>query len=555
MFFLMLFLAPPWQPTALRPIVTVTPVVPTFTSVAPSSGDDGLAVVITGTNFASGATVTFDGQAATSIVVASATTINCNVPTHADGTVDIIITNPNTESVTASGAFTYTSIAAPTFTSVLPVSGDDGLAVVITGTNFVSGAAVTFDGSSATSIVVASSTTINCDVPAHADDIVDIIITNPDTKSVTASSAFTYVSGITATVTSISRDVGSAAGGTSVNITGTDFAGGATVSVGGTAATSIVVNSTTSITCTFPAHATGLVDVTVTNSGAAAGSLQASGAYGWEYLPTPTTTYITHDFEDGTLGDFGTDFNDPVAWDNWHCSSCCGGGTVACEPGWDHSVPIHYSGTFCAKARKGDGSDGAAKLVKDFTGDAITNPPLEATGLYQRWYGMLPQNSLDIAATPTGAQIKLHLSRGTPGAWLHCGTGTQFSGDFDDEFVAFKDEGGSLLPESTGFIVKSVAERPSKTGFRIQADTWHEFQTWYFHDGVNGRARLWIDGKEMFDVTSPDLGSGLSTAAHRFEIGVAWVQGNTGTTATSVYVDDVALADGYIEPVPDTSSP
>ena len=69
------------------------------------------------------------------------------------------------------------------------------------------------------------------------------------------------------TVTSITptRDSG---GGTSVTITGTGFVTGATVKLGGTAATSREVVSTTSITATTPAHAAGAVNVVVTNSDA-----------------------------------------------------------------------------------------------------------------------------------------------------------------------------------------------------------------------------------------------------------------------------------------------
>ncbi len=164
---------------------------PTFTSIVPSSGAESDAVVITGTGFRSDTTLTFGGTAATAVVVQGSTIINCNVPAHASGAVDIVITNSDSKAVTATNAFTYTP--APTFTSVVPTSGDDGQAVVLTGTNFVATPAVTFGGTTATSIVFVSSTTINCNVPVHATGVVDIIITNPDTQSVTATSAFTYV--------------------------------------------------------------------------------------------------------------------------------------------------------------------------------------------------------------------------------------------------------------------------------------------------------------------------------------------------------------------------
>jgi IPT/TIG domain len=68
-------------------------------------------------------------------------------------------------------------------------------------------------------------------------------------------------------VTSVSPSAGGIAGGTSVTITGQGFCNFVSaVSFGGTAATSFVENSDTSITATSPAHAAGLVDVTVTNA-------------------------------------------------------------------------------------------------------------------------------------------------------------------------------------------------------------------------------------------------------------------------------------------------
>ena len=53
---------------------------------------------------------------------------------------------------------------------------------------------------------------------------------------------------------------------TAVTITGANFVSGATVSFGGTAASSVTVVSGTSITATTPAHAAGAVNVVVTDS-------------------------------------------------------------------------------------------------------------------------------------------------------------------------------------------------------------------------------------------------------------------------------------------------
>ena len=70
-------------------------------------------------------------------------------------------------------------------------------------------------------------------------------------------------------------------GGTAVTITGTNFAAGATVTFGGTAATSVVVVSGTQITATTPAGSAGAVTVTVTNPERRAGVWRADSRTWW----------------------------------------------------------------------------------------------------------------------------------------------------------------------------------------------------------------------------------------------------------------------------------
>ena len=98
------------------------------------------------------------------------------------------------------------------------------------------------------------------------------------------------------TVTAISPTSGSTSGGTSVTITGTNFASGATVSIGGTAATSVTVVSSTSITATTPAHTAGTVDVVVTNTDSQNGTL----SNGFTYTASETVI-LSDDFNDNSL--------------------------------------------------------------------------------------------------------------------------------------------------------------------------------------------------------------------------------------------------------------
>jgi hypothetical protein len=82
---------------------------PNLTTVSPTTGltTGGTPVTLTGQNFASGATVTFGGAAATSVVVVSATQITANTPSHAQGSVNVVVTNPDGQRGTLSSGFTY----------------------------------------------------------------------------------------------------------------------------------------------------------------------------------------------------------------------------------------------------------------------------------------------------------------------------------------------------------------------------------------------------------------------------------------------------------------
>ena len=160
----------------------------------------------------------------------------------------------------------FTYLAPPTVSSVSPNSGSTlgGTAVTITGTNFAAGATATFGGTAATNVVVVNSTTITATTPAGSAGAVTLVVTvNGQNGSLT--NGYTYV--VVPTVTSVSPNNGSTAGGTAVTITGTNFAAGATATFGGTAATNVVVVNSTTITATTPAHAAGAVTVTVTVNG------------------------------------------------------------------------------------------------------------------------------------------------------------------------------------------------------------------------------------------------------------------------------------------------
>ncbi|MDX9721077.1 MAG: IPT/TIG domain-containing protein [Myxococcota bacterium] len=88
----------------------VTPETLVVNSVAPNAGpvEGGTAVVISGRNFAEGATVAFGAASATSVEFVSSSQLKATTPAaSAAGAVDVSVTNPGGEKATKSGAFTY----------------------------------------------------------------------------------------------------------------------------------------------------------------------------------------------------------------------------------------------------------------------------------------------------------------------------------------------------------------------------------------------------------------------------------------------------------------
>jgi hypothetical protein len=175
----------------------------------------------------------------------------------------------------------------PTVSSVSPSGGPTGggTAVTITGTNFAAGAAVTFGAKAATNVVVVSATRITAKTPAGSLGAVTVTVTVKG-KSGSLTHGFSYL--LPPTVSRVSPDSGSTAGGTAVTITGTNFAAGATVTFGGTAATRVVVEKTTTLTATTPARSAGAVTVTV-SVGGQSGSLTR----GFTYIVVPAVSSVS----------------------------------------------------------------------------------------------------------------------------------------------------------------------------------------------------------------------------------------------------------------------
>ncbi len=275
---------------------------PSISSVTPATGPTAGSTVIniSGTNIYSGASVTIGGTPATNLqfvanvpVVGGPTVTTYNIAAltaaHAFGLVNVVVTNKDGQVATKTGAYSYQA-PAPTVSGATPTSGinSGATAITITGTNFLSGATVKVGGVSATNVVFVGTTSLTAMTPAHAAGLVDVAVTNPDSQVATKTGAYTYV--IPApTISAVSPTLGPITGGTTITITGTNFAATTGVTVGGTAATAVTTVSSTLITAVTPAHSGGLVNISVSNT---TGTATKTGAFTYRN-PAPTISAIT----------------------------------------------------------------------------------------------------------------------------------------------------------------------------------------------------------------------------------------------------------------------
>ena len=267
---------------------------PTVTAIAPNSGptSGGTGVTITGTGFQLGATVRLGGMAANTVVVGSSTSITATTAAHAAGAANVVVTNPDSQSGSLANGYSYGN-PGPTVSSIAPSSGptSGGTMVAITGTGFQTGATVSLGGTAASTVFVGSSTSITATTATHAAGAVNVVVTNPDSQSGSLANGYSY-GNPGPTVSSIAPSSGPTSGGTMVAITGTGFQTGATVSLGGTAASTVFVGSSTSITATTATHAAGAVNVVVTNGDGQSGIL--AGGYTYTSASGGARTYTTN---------------------------------------------------------------------------------------------------------------------------------------------------------------------------------------------------------------------------------------------------------------------
>jgi len=217
----------------------------TITSVSPMSGPAGSTVTITGTNFVNVSNVTFYDSPVPSWTVNSPTSITAVVPygTPSPGRWRVI-----TPAGTAVYNSRFTITGAPTITSVSPMSGAVGGEIAITGSNFSNVTDVTFYDSPSPSWKLNSPTSITAVVPYGTPSPGRWRVVNP---AYTAVYNPTFSVTGTPNITSVSPMNGPV--GSTVTISGANFANVTRVTFYDYPSPSFTVNSPNSITAKVPA--------------------------------------------------------------------------------------------------------------------------------------------------------------------------------------------------------------------------------------------------------------------------------------------------------------
>ena len=250
----------------------------------------------------------------------------------------------------------------PQVSSVRPTGGPPagGTSVVIGGAHFTGATAVAFGSNPATSFTVNSASKITAITPAGTGTV-DVTVTTPEgTSAIKAGDQFIYGPN----VTGVSPDRGSANGGTSVSITGSDLSGATAVEFGSANATSFTVNSQSSITAVTP-EGTGKVDVTVVDP---EGTSPTSPADQFSYVPAPTVTSVSPD-EGGEGGGTevtitGTNFNEVTAVDF--------GGVPAQNDGFGVGFRVNSEDSITAFSAEGTGAEDVT-VTTAFGGTSLTS--------------------------------------------------------------------------------------------------------------------------------------------------------------------------------------
>jgi Tol biopolymer transport system component len=286
---------------------------PFIAGLSPGSGptDGGALVDIHGANFVSGqTTVQWNNTtlAPASVAFMSSSLLRVTTPEGPfDGPVPVRVISADEASNEAQYMY-VANLTAPSITTFAPNTATTagGGSMTITGNDFTAGAvsvrfgptaAVVAPGSTANSITV----TIP---PAAVAGPVPIVVQNSNGTTAVSNSPFTYTfvpPNAAPSIQPLTPNSGPVTGGTSITISGSNFAPGSTVTVGGVPATDVQVMGSTQIVAVAPPGVEGSADVVVNNGIAA----------------SPAQTFVYEPLAAPILACTGTDSDSDGAPDLW----------------------------------------------------------------------------------------------------------------------------------------------------------------------------------------------------------------------------------------------
>jgi hypothetical protein len=242
---------------------------PTISGVVPSSGptSGGTTVIISGSNFRSGAEVQFGASLATAVQIANATQIRAVVPPESKGGVAVTVKNSDGEMATDANAFTFDVPPVQVVTSALPVGAvGASYSAVLSATGGTPPYAWSTSGVLPKGLQLNATTGTIAGTPGLSGSFALSVSVKDSSTTSSATVSLNISADPSPTISGVAPSVGSMEGGTSVLITGGNFRPGVVVKFGSATASAVQIVNPNTVQAITPAESAGAVNVTLQNS-------------------------------------------------------------------------------------------------------------------------------------------------------------------------------------------------------------------------------------------------------------------------------------------------
>ena len=316
----------------VTPVTSPTAVL-TISSIAPNNGatSGGTAVIISGSNFQSGAGVQFGGSPATAVQVANSTQIRAVAPPESRGSVAVTVRNSDGETASDANAFTFVNPPLQVTTPSL-AAGSVGASYSVTLT--ATGGAPpykwsTTGGALPTGLQLNSLTGTIAGTPAHGGNFSFTVNVQDTSETSSSTLSLAISSDPSPTISNIAPTTGFSGGGTAVIISGSNFRPGAAIKFGSDAATSVQVVNSDMVKVTTPQGPVGAVAVTLQDTDGQIAT--AANAFTFTSEPAPSGDVIVDASQ--TVSETGG--NDMAAAKNIYASASAPESDGGLYPDWN----------------------------------------------------------------------------------------------------------------------------------------------------------------------------------------------------------------------------